>query len=1034
MKKRLLIFLASRIFLFVFMLLSSAINLYAQQKTITGRILDNKNEPVVGANIREKNTTNGTITDLEGRFTLKVSPEATITASYLGYVQQDLSIKDKTEVTIKLEESLKNMDEVVVIGYGSARKRDLTGSVSQIKSSDYQNESPSSMQDLLRANIAGLNVGFSAGPKPGGSLEIRGKNSINAVSSPLVVLDGVIYPGDLSDINPNDIEQIDVLKDASSAAIFGARSASGVIIITTKKGKSSKPDINFNMTAGYAAPANIQEVYGPNQFLSWRTDVLESINANHKPYEYDDPRSLPSDVSVADWLAYDNSQGDPVEVWLGRLSLKPIEKQNYLDGKSVNWKDMVFQSGLRQDYNASISGKANDLNYFWSMGYTNNEGLVVNDNFKTIRTRLNLDAKINKFLSVGLTSQFVQRDASALPADWEQYQKLTPFGSATNEDGTLKLNPTDDRESKHPLIDSYYTEKKQTINNLNANIYAKITFPFDITYQMNFSPRYEWADDYVHQSSEHPSWSEIGGMASRNGRKDFLWQFDNIVKWKRTFNKIHDIDFTFLLNSEKFQRWSDAMSNEGFTPSDILGYHNIGGGISPIMSSDDEYRTGDALMGRIFYSLKQRYMLTLTVRRDGYSAFGQKNPRATFPSAAFGWVFSDEPFMKQMDWLNYAKLRVSWGANGNRDIGVYRALAKMTDNKYLYVRPDGTVYQGSYIYLNSLANKNLKWEKTTSTNIGLDFTVLAERLKGSVDVYKMNTKDLLIERSLPSIIGYASVMSNLGEVENRGFELSLTSMNIKKNNFSWSTTMTVSVNKNRILHLYGDMEDVLDAEGNVIGRKESDDIQNKWFIGKSIDEIWGPHVIGIWQTEEAEEAAKYGVRPGDFKVKDVDNNTQYTQEDNEFMGTTTPKIRWTLRNEFVLYKNIDASFMLYSMLGHKGQFNIAKNNSGYQDRYNGFVVPYWTPENPGNEWARLNSSNGSANFNVWKDRSFIRLDNISLGYNFPKRIIKKASIENLRIYGNIKNAFVWAPDWDFWDPEYNGPTPRIFTLGLNLTL
>mgnify|MGYP000826716419 FL=1 len=765
------------------------VQLSAQQKvTVKGKITDEHNEPVIGANIMEKGTTNGVISDFDGFFTLNVSSGATLVVSYIGFAQQEIPVKDKRDFVIRLAEDSETLNEVVVIGYGSARKRDLTGAVMQVKSAQLENESPSSMQDLLRANVPGLSVGFSAGPKPGGSLLIRGKNSINAGTDPLIVLDGVIYPGDLADINPNDIEQIDVLKDASSAAIYGARSASGVIIITTKKGKSEKPTISFDASIGVATQAIVPEVYQGDEFTAWRTDVFNSANPNHRPYEFNDPRKLPADVSIEDWMKYDNSTGDPVETWLRRIGFKNLEIQNYLDGKSVDWADMVFQNGLRQDYNASISGKTKGVNYYWSMGWTDNEGIIVNNGYKSFKTRLNLDAKINKFLTVGLNAQFVQRDASAIGADWVQYQKLTPYGSPTNEDGTMKLNPGDDTSAKHPLIDSYYTDKRNVINNLNANIYAKVSLPFNISYQMNFSPRYEWATDYVHKSSEHPSWKDFGGSASRTFRNDFLWQLDNIVKWKQTFAKVHDVDFTFLFNAEKFQRWSDEMNNEGFDPNDDLGYHYMKGGILPTISSNDEYRTGDALMARLFYSYDNRYMITGTVRRDGYSAFGQKNPRAVFPSVAVGWVFSDEPFLKKLNWLDYGKLRFSWGLNGNRDIGVYRALARMGNSKYMYVSPDGKVYNGSYLYVNSLANKELKWERTASFNLGLDFSIFNERLKGNIDIYKANTKDLLIERTLPELIGFSSVMSNLGEVENKGIELSLTSKNIDTKNFAWSST------------------------------------------------------------------------------------------------------------------------------------------------------------------------------------------------------------------------------------------------------
>lgn len=1014
-----------------------AIQSFAQESFIVkGKIVDDHGESIIGANVMEKGTTNGVISDISGNFSIKVASNATLVVSYIGYSQQEVAVKGNKNLTIHLSEDTQNLNEVVVIGYGSARKKDLTGSIMQVKASQLANESPSSMQDLLRANVPGLSVGFSAGAKPGGSMLIRGKNSINAGTDPLIVLDGVIYPGDLADINPNDIEQIDVLKDASSAAIYGARSASGVVIITTKKGKSEKPTINFDASIGIATHAVKEPVYDASNFTAWRTDVFNSTNPTHQPYEFNDPRTLPSDISIEDWLAYDNSTGDPVEVWLRRIGFKDIEIQNYLAGRSVDWDDMVFQNGLRQNYNASISGKTERLNYYWSMGWTANDGIIVDQEYRSFKNRLNLDAKITDFLTVGLNAQFVQRNGMKVAADWIQYTKLTPYGSATNEDGSMKLNPSDDTSSKHPLIDAYYQDKRNVVNNLNANIYAKVQLPFNISYQMNFSPRYEWETFNLHKSSEHPDWGNFGGSASRDFRQDFFWQLDNIVKWNYTFNKIHDIDFTFLYNAEKFQRWDQDMSNEGFEPNDDLGWHNIEGGTLPTIASNDEYRTGDAMMGRLFYSLMDRYMITATVRRDGYSAFGQKNPRAVFPSVALGWVFSDESFMKKADWLDYGKLRLSWGVNGNRDIGVYRALANMATKKYIYVKPDGTVYNGSYMYVSSLANEDLKWERTTAFNVGLDFSIFKDRLKGSIDVYKNNTKDLLITRALPDLIGFSSVMSNLGEVENKGFELSLTSKNIRNENFNWNTTFNFSLNRNKIIHLYGDMEDVLDENGNVVGQKEVDDIKNGWFIGKSIDEIWGLEVIGVWQENEAEEAAKYGVRPGDFKLRDVNHDYEYTDEDKVFQGQSSPKFSWTLRNDFQIFKNIDFSFMLYSYWGHKGSFNEAKHSGTtvYNDRQNAYTLPYWTPENPTNEYARIDSSTGGNSFNVYRDKSFIRLDNISIGYTLPTQWLRKFSIGQMRIYANIRNVAVWAPDWELWDPENNGPTPRTYTFGVNITL
>ena len=331
------------------------------------------------------------------------------------------------------------------------------------------------------------------------------------------------------------------------------------------------------------------------------------------------------------------------------------------------------------------------------------------------------------------------------------------------------------------------------------------------------------------------------------------------------------------------------MTGKQFEPSDVSGYHNMGAATVYSISSSDTYSTGDAYMGRLFYSYKSKYLFTGTVRRDGYSAFGAKNPRATFPSAAFGWIFTKESFVK-VPWLNYGKLRLSWGSNGNRSIGIYDALSSMTNGKITYVSSTGTVYQESFLNSSRMSNENLQWEKTNSLNFGLDLSFLNDRLSANIDVYDMNTKHLLVDRSLPNITGYSSVAANLGKINNRGFEVTLNSSNIESENFNWSTTFNISYNKNKIKSLYGDMVDVLDANGNVIGQKEADDLKNHWFIGHSTDEIWDYKIIGVWQENEKEEAAKYKLSPGDFKLEDVNGDYKFTNADKKFQGHTTHNI------------------------------------------------------------------------------------------------------------------------------------------------
>ncbi|MFC5410326.1 SusC/RagA family TonB-linked outer membrane protein [Larkinella bovis] len=1001
-------------------------------RTITGRVVSQEdNSPIPGVTVVIKNTTNGTNTDADGKYQLKITDDnAVLVFSAVGYISQEKAIGNLSIINITLTSDQKTLNEVVVVGYGTQKKRDLTGAVSQINTTKLENENPNSVQDILRGNVAGLNVGMSPSAKGGGSLLVRGRNSLNAATSPLLVLDGAIYYGELSDINPNDIETIDVLKDASSAAVFGAKAASGVILITTKKGKEGKPVININTNIGVGSVARHQDVLGPHEFVAWRSDVMKNINSSYKPGQFDNPDNLPSGVTMQQWMAYDGSSGDPTTVWLQRLGMQPIEIENYKAGKSVNWYDMIFQNGMRQDHTVSVSGRNGGTNYYMSLGYLDNKGIIYGDRFKTVRSRLNLESKLTNFLSVGMTTQFADRDESQVPVDWNLARTLSPWGSEYDANGNYMWRPNNEASGgKHPYYDRSFIDRKQKITTLNTTIFGLVTLPFGFTFRTNFTPRFEFYERYNHESSKHAEWAAVGGNVSRQQRKTYYWQIDNILKWNKTFGA-HNFDATFLANAEKYQRWDNTMTNKGMLPTDVLGYHNVGTGVNPTVSSNDEYSTGDGLMARLFYSFKDRYMVTLSTRRDGYSAFGQKNPRALFSSAALGWVFTDEKFFRS-SWLNYGKLRFSWGSNGNRDIGRYVSLSDLNTGKYLYVRPDGTVYQVNQLYVNRMQNPNLKWERTESFNLGLDFGILNDRLSGSLEVYRSSTKDLLVQRSLPNVVGFDWVMDNLGEVQNRGFEISLNSVNMNRDNFSWRSTFNLQLNRNKIVHLYGD----IGANG-----KEIDDVANRWFIGHSIDEIWNYQVEGIWQVSERDQAAKYGVKPGDFKIKDVDGDGKYTNADKDFQGWTNPRFRWTLRNEFRLFKNLDVSFTMYSYWGHKAGFNQMKNRDGFLDRTSSYVFPYWTEENPSNEWARLYSSEGGASgFSVYRDRSFIRLDNISIGYTLPKSLVQKVAVQNLKFFGSVRNVGYYAPKWNYWDAEpdddgNNVPAPRIISLGLDITL
>ncbi|GAB2796231.1 TonB-dependent receptor [Rhabdobacter roseus] len=1000
--------------------------------TVTGKVTDERGEMLPGVSVLIKGTNRGTTTDIDGSYTVVVpDARAVLVFSFVGYQSIEEVVGNRTTLSVALQSDTKALEEVVVVGYGTMKKRDMTGAVSQINTNKLQNEAPAQVQDLLRGNAAGLNVGYSASAKGGGSLQIRGRTSFNAGTSPLIVLDGAIYYGQLSDINPNDIETVDVLKDASSAAVFGAKAASGVILVTTKKGKTGKPKINYSTTLGVATMAVNQPVHDAESFVSWRSDVFKSINPNAQAYRFDDPRNLPSNITTDQWLAYDGSSGDPVRVWLRRLNMQPMEIDNYIAGRSVNWYDQVFQNGFRQDHNVSVSGRNDGVSYYLGAGYLNNQGIIVGDQFSTVRTRANIEANITRFLSVGMNTLFSVRDESAVPHSWGQITSLSPWGNEFDQNGMMQFRPNQEVSGGvNPAYDPSFIDRLDKTTTLNSTIFGKVTLPLGITYQINFTPQFEFYERYNHESARHIEWAAFGGRASRRQRKTFYWQVDNIVKWNKEFTD-HRFDVTLLANAEKFQRWDNTMTNENFDPNDQLGYHNLSAGINPILSVNDEYSTGDALMSRLLYTFKDRYMFTGTFRRDGYSAFGQSNPRANFGSIALGWVFSDENFIMTSNWFSYGKLRASWGSNGNRDIGRYAAMADLTTGKYLYVRPDGTLIQASQLWVNRMANRSLRWERNTSLNLGLDFGLFNNKIDGTIEVYQMNSTDLLVQRSLPNVIAFDWVMDNLGEVQNRGVELTLNTINMNRDNFSWRTNFNFQLNRNKIVHVYRNY----DADGN-----ELSDISNRWFIGKPIDVIWDWKPLGVWQLGQEEEARVYGLSPGDYRLEDVNGDGRLDQNDRQFLGFSEPRFRWSMRNEFQFFKHFDASFMMYSLLGHQSSFNWLKSRNGFPDRMNSYQFPYWTPENPSNEWARINSNEGSTTgFNLYRKRSFVRLDNVSLAYTIPKPVVNKYKIENLRVYLNVRNAAMFSPQWSLWDPEWDpevgaGPTPRFFTFGVDLTL
>lgn len=1063
-------------FMLIMFISFGLVSIYAQNRTVTGTVTDDKGESLIGVSVAIKGTTTGTITDVDGRFSMSVPSDAILTISYLGFTPKEIAVGDQSIINIVLIENEKILNEVVVVGYGTMRKKDLTGSIVQIKPEALANEAPKTVQDILRGT-PGLKVGLDVSAKGGGSLEIRGNRSMSEISTggPLIVVDNMPFYGELSEINPNDIGQIDVLKDASAAAVYGARAANGVIIITTKQGKSGKPVINVSSKVGFVEKSAYRKVQSPEEYMQYREDWYKTPtygkNAETGSYEayqtgtvkrgfYDRPDRLPAGVSLDDWRAYStNEQGiSDLGIYGNRLFTlaDPIMLNNYLAGRSFDWYNDAFQTGLNQDYNVSVSGAGEGMNYYMSLGYLSNEGAVRGNEYRAVRANMKLSGNVTKWLEISGNVNFQDRTDGDLPIDVDNSIKNSPYASYRDENGNLVVHPMGERNSYNRGynydFNHQYEELEKGFTVLNTIFTAKIKLPFNITYSFNASPRYQWFYDRWFQSTEHPDWKPVDKGANRKQDKYFDWSINNTINWEYTLANKHRMNITLVQEAEEHRRWNDWIEARNIMPSDVLGFHNVGsaGKLESKFGSADTHQTADGLLARAFYSYDDRYMITASVRRDGYSAFGQNNPYATFPSVALGYTFTNEKFFNWKP-MNYGKLRLSWGQNGNRALkDPYQSLANLDPGSRLHsYLVSGTLKEEVYLKISRMANPNLQWEKSEAINVGLDFGFLNSRITGSMEAYVITTKDMILNRLLPPFIGFSSIASNLGEVENKGFELTINSNNIKTKDFEWNTTINLFYNNNKIKHLYNEYEDVLDNNGNVIGSKEKDEY-GKWWIGRPIETIWDYRVTGIWQPHEIEEAAKVGQVPGDPKVAnsyteddivnaDGSRTPVYNDKDKEFLGQEASPWHWSMRNSFT-YRNFDFSFNLYSYMGAKflDDYYLNQGNASEIDYgHNVTKRNYWTPENQSNEYARLNSK-GPKGINSPKrlvDRSFIRLENISIGYNVPKSIISKWGIGSLKVYGSVRNVALWTKDeWNFGDIETKGLGTRVYSFGLNITL
>jgi len=989
-----------------------------QQLVITGTVTDQSTgEAMPGVNVIIRGTTLGDLTDINGKYTISVpDQDAVLVFSFIGYVTLEQPVSGRPTIDVALSPATTALDEVIVIGYGTQKKSDLTGSVTRVDMEDKVVLANVNVVQAISGSSAGVNVGAGedgglAGEEP--DLSIRGQTSLSASDAPLIVLDGIIYNGNITDININDVESIDILKDASAAAVYGSRSANGVMLITTKRGTTEKPVISFNAYYGYQDMTNNpMKVMNADQYAIRLVDYYyqQDLYAWYKTNPTSDAGKPPRpDVTDKNVVA---------------LRLRSQEEvDNYLAGNEIDWVDEVLQLAPIQNYNISVSGRTDRSNYFLSGSYTDEEGIQIGDKFRRITLHSNIENEINDWLTVGLITSYTHRDYSGLNADLGDARNCSPL--ADNHIGTpdYDMYLTNEVYMTYPFVD-LFVDNSDLRNNLFIVGNAKITVPWitGLSYEFNYSNTYNNRNNNTFSSVRTTGGAGNNGRATKNPSETRNWIFNNIVTYNRTLGD-HQVNATLLYSREKRFGNTSTLDAQQFD-NDALGYNRMSLGTVATVNSEAWEENSLSYMARANYTYKSRYMITGTVRRDGFSGFGPTQKFATFPSVSVGWVATNEPFLNNIPWL-YLKLRTSYGENGNQGIGRYSSFSEMSTAAYVL---GPTTVVG--VYPSSLGNADLAWETTASFNFGIDYGFFNRRISGSFEVYKATTSDVLVSRALPPTTGYESVWTNIGAIENTGYEIELTSNNLS-GRLGWETNFIFSLNRDKITKLYGDENDA--------------DIGNSWFVGEPIDAIYDYQMAGGLWTE----ADLYSGNildnwyPGQFRYVDQnDDGVINPTNDRKIIGYNTPNFRFSINNT-LSYENFRLSFFINSIQGGGGYY-LANNSSVVNVnwrsdnvyRINASAVrPYWTPDNGVDNSTGIYNS-PAVSSGIYESRSFVRLQDVSLSYSFPSGLLNRLNLQSCQVYVASKNPYVWT-NWSGWDPETgtsNNPMMRNITFGFRVTL
>lgn len=976
---------------FLLVFLGLATQSFAQNRTIKGTVTDASNGgTLIGANILLKGTATGTLTDIDGTYSLEIPDSYTdpvLVFSYTGYESIEVVVGSQSVIDLSMSEDYTVLDEIVVTGYGTQRKRDVTAAIATLDDEAISAIAVASSVDAMKGQVAGVDIQSSGGrPGENPTVRIRGRRSIAASNDPLYVIDGIPQTstgGAIFDINPQDIESMEILKDAAATAIYGSRGANGVIIITTKRGKSGKSVVSYDGYYGVSSALNTVDMMNGAEFAAMKRESRRRGPDGQVAWD----GTIPSDDIIFE---------DAVEI------------ESIARGRSTDYQDLVLDNGWQTNHQLSVSGGSENTQFNMSLGYFDEQGIISNMDFQRLTGRINLDHKISKIFKAGIsflaTSSTQNWGSSATLGESLANNPLgVPYDEAT---GDLLFLPTNDGIRTNPLaelVENAYVDERR-VTRIFAPIYLDINIAEGLKFTTTFGPdirlnrRGEFRAALTNDNRGGPADAEIENVSNLGYTLENLLTFDK---------KLGGGNFKVtLLQSIQKSRAELAKAEVLNLPYESQLFYNIGTAeVKGNLNSRLTEWSLASFMGRVNYDIKGKYLFQASLRADGSSRLAEGNKWNYFPGFSAGWRIVDEPFFDNVNIFNDLKLRASYGEVGNTSVDPYQTAGRLDRTTYAWNETPAFGFA-----LDEIPNSNLGWEVSKTIDIGLDFDILNGRLSGSLDWYRTNTEDILLERNLPYTSGYESILQNIGSTRTTGLEFGINANIIDRpGGLRWNLGFNISGYNEEITELA-----LKDENGNSL-----DDVGNKWFVGQPIRVYFDYEMAGIWQSNEADQANTVENKvPGEIKLADVDGDGVITPDDRVILGTDVPDYFGGITNRFE-YKGFDLNIFFYFRQGQMIRSRFHDSNNSLFARYNNLDVDYWTIDNPSNTAPRPNENQErprDASAMSYFDGSYVKLRNLSLGYTFPKAVTEKLKMSNLKIYVSGQNLW-FASDYDTFDPE-----------------